>query len=281
MNDSSVSTSASARAERTAFINGIDLHYEIHGDTIEGEPLLLLHGFFGAGGDFVHLFDLEDLARRHRLIIPDLRGHGRSTNPGGAFTQRQCALDLFALLDQLGVQRFKAVGVSLGGNILLHMATQRPAAVEAMVLAAATSYFPQPARAIMAGVSSENRSDDDWRMMRQRHPQGDDQIRALWKIANGFKDSYDDMSFTPPLLATIKARTLIVTGDRDPFYPIEIFLEQYRAIPGSALCVLPNGGHDAVFREARPFFAETTRAFLRGAGTGAGPDGPAPSAATG
>ena len=40
----------------------------------------------------------------------------------------------------------------------------------------------------------------------------------------GLKDSYDDMSFTPPLLATITAHTLIVQGDRDPLYPVELAL---------------------------------------------------------
>jgi hypothetical protein len=39
---------------------------------------------------------------------------------------------------------------------------------------------------------------------------GDDQIRALWTQGNDFKDSYDDMNFTPPYLSTITARTLIV-----------------------------------------------------------------------
>ena len=58
---------------------GAELHYDLRGD---GEPLLLLHGFTGSGADWVHLFDvdgLDELARRFRLIIPDARGHGRST----------------------------------------------------------------------------------------------------------------------------------------------------------------------------------------------------------
>jgi pimeloyl-ACP methyl ester carboxylesterase len=56
---------------------------------------------------------------------------------------------------------------------------------------------------------------------------------------------------------------LIVTGDRDPLYPLEIFVEQYRAIPRAALQVIPNGGHDAIFRAARPDFVRAALAFLR------------------
>src|SRR5206468_3726483 len=67
-------------------VNGIDLAYEVRGD---GPPLLMLHGFTGSGGDWVHLFDVDALARRWRLIMPDARGHGRSTNPSGVITHRQ------------------------------------------------------------------------------------------------------------------------------------------------------------------------------------------------
>ena len=77
--------------------------------------------------------------------------------------------------------------------------------------------------------------------------QGDDQIRTLFEQMRGLKDRHDDMAFTPPLLATITARALIVHGDRDPLYPVELALEMYRAIPNSALWVVPNGGHGPVF----------------------------------
>ena len=62
----------------------------------------------------------------------------------------------------------------------------------------------------------------------------------------------DDQAFTPPQLAAIRARTLIVTGDRDPLYPLELFVEQYRAIPDAALCVIPHGGHDAISAPRAP-----------------------------
>jgi pimeloyl-ACP methyl ester carboxylesterase len=98
--------------------------------------------------------------------------------------------------------------------------------------------------------------------MRARHSGGDDQIRALWRTAVGFADSHDDMTFTPPHLATIRTRTLIVTGDRDPLYPLEIFVEQYRAIPNAALHVLPGAGHDAVFGAGRAGFVQAALDFL-------------------
>ncbi len=249
----------SSRLTRTTSINGMDMYHEIRG---AGEPLLLLHGGAGAGVNWSLLFKITP--EGYRLIVPDLRGHGSSTNPSGAFTFRQSALDMFALLDHLSVERFKAIGLSLGAKTLLHMATQQPARVEAMVLVSATPYFPAQARAIMREVSPEKRMDAEWEQMRQWHKHGDEQIRALWKMANSFKDSYDDMNFTPPYLSTITARTLIVHGDRDPLYPINMAIELYSAIPRSYLWVIPNGGHGPIFGKMADQFVETSLAFLSG-----------------
>ena len=103
----------------------------------------------------------------------------------------------------------------------------------------------------MREMTPDNRSEEEWKTMRQWHKQGDEQIRALWLQGNRFKDSYDDMNFTPPYLSTITARTLIVHGDRDPFYPAKMAIELYEAIPRSHLWMIPNGGHGPIFGAAR------------------------------
>src|SRR6266852_6386470 len=89
-------------------IHEFDMYYETRG---EGEPLVLLHGGGGAGVNWQLIF--KDSPSGYRLIIPDLRGHGRSTNPSPDLTFRQMALDVFGLLDRLGIDRFKAIGLSL------------------------------------------------------------------------------------------------------------------------------------------------------------------------
>ena len=240
-------------------VNGFQMHYEDRGS---GEPLLLLHGGTGIGADWNLVFTAGDPAG-FRLIVPDLRGHGRSTNPSNAFTFRQAAADVFALLDRLGLQRVRAIGLSMGAKTLLHMATQQPQRIDEMVLVSATPYFPAPARAAMAQLTVDTFSDADWTALRQRHVHGDDQIRMLFAQMRALKDSHDDMAFTPPLLATITARTLIVHGDRDPLYPVELALEMYRSIPASALWVVPNGGHGPIFGALAAPFVETAVAFLQ------------------
>ena len=85
---------------QTVALNGIQMYYEEHG---QGEPLFLLHGFGGSGSAWEPW--VTELAKRYRVIVPDLRGHGHSTNPTNEFTHRQSARDMFALMDKLGIKR--------------------------------------------------------------------------------------------------------------------------------------------------------------------------------
>jgi pimeloyl-ACP methyl ester carboxylesterase len=255
---------SSSTLGQTIPINGIEMYFETRG---EGKPLLLLHGGGGVGANWDLIF--EEPPVNYQLIVPDLRGHGRSTNLSKEFTFQQFSLDVFSLLDHLGMERCAAIGLSMGAKTLLHMATQQPARVEAMVLVSAAPYFPEQARAIMRQLGPDNHTEAEWRQMREGHKHGDEQIRALWRLPEIFKDSYTDLNFTPPYLSTIKARTLIVHGDRDPLYPVSLALEMYAAIPDSYLWMIPNGGHGPIFGDMASHFVETTLAFLRGDWQGA------------
>src|SRR5215467_3663432 len=113
----------------------MELHYSDRGD---GVPVLLLHGGMGVGDDWRHVFPTDPPG--FRLVVPDLRGHGRTRQNDETFTIRACALDLLA------IRRACAIGLSLGAKTLLHMATIDPDQLEAMVLVSATPRFPQTMR---------------------------------------------------------------------------------------------------------------------------------------
>jgi pimeloyl-ACP methyl ester carboxylesterase len=245
---------------QTVRLNDIEMYYATEGS---GEPLLLLHGGTGCHENWEYA-GREQFAREYTLIQPDARGHGRTTNPARTITHRQCALDTLALLDHLGIGKCRAIGLSMGGNILVHMATLQPDRIAAMVAVSATMYFPEQARAAMRAIpAARDQTPEAWETMRKRHKLGDEQIIALWDWARGMQDSYDDMNFAPASLARITAPTLIVYGDRDPLYPVEMAVEMYRAIPRSELWVVPNGGHGPVFMDAAARFSGTALAFLR------------------
>jgi pimeloyl-ACP methyl ester carboxylesterase len=242
---------------RIEILNGVELYFEVHGS---GEPLLLLHGFSGCSQDWSAL--TADWSSHFQLIIPDMRGHGRSSQLSKPFRHDEAAADLLALLDHLAITTFKGVGVSGGGNVLLHLATQQPERLKAMVLVSATSYFPDQARPIMR-QHPESLSEQEWETMRRRHPGGDAQIQALLASTTAFAESYDDMNFTSDQLSTIQAHTLIVQGNRDPLYPVEISVQMAKAIPQSSLWIIPGGGHGPIGGERWPEFVKTALAFLR------------------
>jgi pimeloyl-ACP methyl ester carboxylesterase len=85
-------------------------------------------------------------------------------------------------------------------------------------------------------------------------PQGTGQVNALMAQFQGFKDSYDDMNLGPEDLGRIQARTLIVHGDRDEFFPVEVPVRMYRDIPKSTLWIVPQGGHVPIHEERQAEF---------------------------
>jgi pimeloyl-ACP methyl ester carboxylesterase len=239
-------------------INDIEMYYEEYG---VGKPLVLLHGFGGCVQNWYPF--TAALSERRRLIVVDLRGHGYSTNPGNKFTHRQAAGDVFALLDKLGIAQFSAMGMSTGGMALLHMATSQPGRMDAMVLISATTHFPDQARAIIRRASFATMPQQVQDMYRVCAKRGDEQIRQLLAQFNALHDNYDDMNFTAQNLSSITARTLVVHGDRDNFFPVEIPMSMYRSIPGAALWIIPGGDHVPIYDAAVPF-TPTVLKFLDG-----------------
>jgi pimeloyl-ACP methyl ester carboxylesterase len=238
-------------------LNGIEMHYRRLG---AGEPLVLLHGFGGCGDQW-EPFN-QALAKQFDVVIPDLRGHGWSTNSVGTFTHRQAADDVVALLDHLALKRVRAIGASTGGMTLLHVATRYPKRLDAMVLVGATSYFPPQARAIMA-AGPEKTPPAVREMQLKCAKRGGDQARELSAQFIAFKDSYEDMNFTAPYLSTITARTLIVHGDRDIFFPVNIAVEMYEAIPRSELWIVPRGAHIPIGGSQSGAFLDIATEFLQ------------------
>lgn len=259
----SLASASVAQSPRTApgkfvDLNGITMHYEERGS---GEPLLLLHGFGMCGrgdwGDHV-----DQLAKDYRVILPDLRGHGWSTNPSGKFTMRQSAEDIRALLDQLGLKNIRAMGISAGGMTLLHLAVKYPDRVGTMALIGATNQFGEQARRAILGETAALPPKEVQDMFNSCASRGAPQVGELMAQFRRFADSHDDMNLTPANLATIKARTLIVHGDRDEFFPVEIPVELYRSIAGSQLWIVPKGDHVPIYGPRTMEFLRITRQFL-------------------
>jgi pimeloyl-ACP methyl ester carboxylesterase len=94
-------------------------------------PFLLVHGFAADSHDWV--FQIPELASTHRVIAPDLRGHGYSSAPPTGYRPRELAADMVRLLDRLGIEKVVAMGHSLGGVIVSALAVEHPERVRALV----------------------------------------------------------------------------------------------------------------------------------------------------
>jgi len=165
-------------------------------------------------------------------------------------------------MDHLGIAQAQAIGASLGAKTLLHVATLAPERVSALVLVSATPRFPDATLALLRAAAAAPRSVDDWSAMRAQHRHGDAQIEALWRVPAQLADDPDGMAFSAAELAKIRAKTLIVSGDRDPLYPLELALELYSGIRGSALWVVPETGHLPIFGAQAPAFADRALSWL-------------------
>ena len=103
-----------------------------------GPPLLLIHGLMVTGEMFEPV--LDDFAERHRVIIPDLRGHGRSVRLAGPYTVARLAEDLARLLDDLGLESADVLGYSQGGAVAQQFARDYPDRTRRLVLACTYAY---------------------------------------------------------------------------------------------------------------------------------------------
>ncbi|MGE5594860.1 MAG: alpha/beta fold hydrolase [Hyphomicrobiales bacterium] len=136
-----------------AGVNGASLFYT---DAGEGATVLLIHGWTCDGTDWS--WQVPALAESYRVIVPDLRGHGRSSIPEDGYTVPRFADDLAELLTALKATPAVVAGHSLGGAIAVALGTRHPEAVRAVVsVDAAYGYDPalEPRVAeLVAGVAS-------------------------------------------------------------------------------------------------------------------------------
>jgi pimeloyl-ACP methyl ester carboxylesterase len=112
-----------------AEVNGTRLHYLVGG---QGSPVVLLHGYAETGHMWSPLMPL--LARRHSVIVPDLRGAGGSDRPPGGYDKVNMAKDVHELTTALGFGRVAVVGHDIGLMVAYAYAAQFPEDTERVVL---------------------------------------------------------------------------------------------------------------------------------------------------
>jgi pimeloyl-ACP methyl ester carboxylesterase len=265
-----------------ADVNGINLYYEVRGT---GRPIMLLHGGLGSGEMFGPA--LEGLAESHRVITPDLQGHGRTADVDRPLRLETMAEDIAALMDHLGLDKVDAVGYSLGGGVAFQLAIRHPEKVRKLVLV--STYFRDDAvdpalRAqqgqVNASAAESLRGTPMHELYQRVAPRPEDFPRLLDKIGGYMAQPFD---YTEQLRG-ITVPTMLVSADADmapPSHLVEAFklldgglrdggwMGEGRPKGGHALAILPGLQHYNIFMS--PLTAETVLAFIDA--PEAGPEG--------
>jgi haloacetate dehalogenase len=113
----------------TLHANGIRQHYL---DAGSGPPVVLLHGF--PETSYAWRYQIPELAKRFRVIAPDLRGYGETDKPATGYDKRTMANDLVGLLSNLGISRIALVGHDRGARVATRFAKDHPDLTDRLVV---------------------------------------------------------------------------------------------------------------------------------------------------
>ncbi len=224
-----------------AELNGIRLFYA---ETGRGSPVVVLHGGL-ANSDYLGN-QVHALAARHRVIVVDSRGHGRSTRDAQPFGYDLMTDDVVALLDKLKIQKADIVGWSDGAIIGLDMAMRHPDRVGRIFAFGAntqTSGLKDGFDKNPVFAAYMARARQEYARLSPTPDQYDafqEQIGKMWE---------NQPNWTDAQLRTITSPVLVVDGDHDEGIKREHTEYIARTIPGARLLILPNLSHFAFLQD--------------------------------
>lgn len=242
----------------TVAVNGINLAYTRLG---KGTPLMLVHGFPLDSSSWNEL--IPYLKDHFDLILPDLRGFGKSTTVEAPYTLSDMADDLAGLLDHLGVEKTALAGHSMGGYISLAFAKKYPQRVSGLGLIASQAAADAPegkerryktaadvaekgvgvvVEAMTPKLSADVRVQEFVRGVIERQSK-----QAVIGALKAMAEREDAM----PILSSFNFPLVLIHGDADQLIPIERAKEIKSANPSATLLELKGAGHMPMMEFAR------------------------------
>ena len=271
-------------------LHGHEVCYRTAGER--GPLVLLVHGITSCAAAWDPVTEL--LARDHRVLVPDLLGHGESAKPRGDYSLGAHAAGLRDLMIALGEERATVVGHSLGGGIAMQFAYQFAQRVERLALVSSGGLGREVGLLLRAAALPGAAQVLPFVSAPWLLDAGAAVARALGKI--GLKAG-SDLSGMAQGIATLGSRearaafiatvqsvidpggqrvnasdrlylaaevpTLLVWGARDPMIPAAHGEAAHRAMPGSRLEIFPDAGHFP-FQDDPERFAAVLDDFIAG-----------------
>lgn len=220
-------------------------------------PLVLLHGFpldhsmWAAQRDAL-------VAAGFRVLVPDLRGHGKAPSGRGPATMAAMAGDVLRMTDRAGVRRFGVAGFSMGGYVAFELLRQAPERVAGLALVD-TRAEPDSDEAKAARIQTAERvrkegarALSDAMLPKMLTPHAQPEMRArvervmlatppegAAQVLLGMRDRMD----ARPLLKAVRVPTVVVVGSEDPVTPPDAARAMAEAVPGARLVVVEGAAH--------------------------------------
>lgn len=250
-------------------LHGHELSYVDNGS---GPVVLFIHGILGSQGQWAELVDRID--DDHRVVAPDLFGHGDSAKPTGDYSLSSHAATLRDLLDHLGIERVTLVGHSLGGGIAMQFYYLFPDRVDRLVLVSsgglgrevnlvlrsATLPGAEQVLSVVASAPVLEKVEALGRGARKVGWKPGADLGAIWRGFTSLGDSESRRAFLATTRAVIdfggqsinayghlgsvtSPPTLIVWGSKDRMIPAWHAISAQRAVPGCKVELFEGAGH--------------------------------------
>ena len=256
--------------------NGIQINMELSGK--KDAPVVVLSHSLGSGM-LMWEPQLKALEPHYRVLRYDMRGHGQSDAPEGAYTLEQLAADVTGLLDALEIDAVHFVGLSIGGMIGQCLGLNHADRLKSLVLCDTASVIAEENRPLFEERKQIARDRGmsalvDGTLARwftepflQAAPPAVDRIRRQFLATpvagfNGCSDAILGLDYLQGL-SEIKVPCLIVVGENDPGTPVAASEAIHARIPQSKLVVLPAAAHLSNIEQAAAFNSHLLR-FLEG-----------------
>jgi pimeloyl-ACP methyl ester carboxylesterase len=218
--------------------NGARTWYDERG---EGAPVVLLHGGLSDSRDFTG--NLDTLASRFRLLLPDRRGHGHTADVEGPITPKVMARDTIAFLDKIAGGPAHLVGYSAGAIVALWAARAHPDRVDKLVLISGAFHRDgmilrptadaEPPPQLVAAYAEVS-------------PDGAEHFPVvIGKIARSIDE---EPGLAAADLKDVTCPTLVMAGD-DDIVTLEHTIELYRGLPNAQLVIVPGTSHLLLFEK--------------------------------
>jgi 3-oxoadipate enol-lactonase len=255
--------------------NDIQINYELSGKK-GAQVVMLSHSL--SSSLLMWNPQMDALNPYFQVLRYDIRGHGGSDAPSGAYTLELLAEDVVKLLDALGIDRVHFVGLSLGGMIGQRLAVNASHRLKSLTLCDTAAIVPAEAQPLW-----EERMD---KARKEGMKALSDQTMERWFTPSFLKQNFKILALIrEQLLATpvsgyigcaeairrlnyleqlskIKMPTLIMVGEDDPGTPVSASKAMQERIPNSKLVILPSARHLSNVEQAQAFNAALLK-FLK------------------